>query len=282
VTVILLATACLTWLLVSLAATGAFAYGLTHPGCPSSPAERPGFEPVSFQTPDGLSLSAWWKPPQNGAAILLVPGLGSGRDGLLAEGEGLARAGFGLLSIDTRSCAGQPATLGAREVEDLRGAVAFLQARPEVHSIGALGFSAGGVTVIRATARIPQIGAVVAMGGFSDFGRFIADQGGSLFSPAWLAHSLLPLMLQAQTGVDLNQVSPLNDIVSISPRPVLLVYGSRELSLPQGQAQYAAARPPKDLWIVPEADHGGYLQMAPAEFDEKMVKFFSLILPPGE
>jgi hypothetical protein len=38
---------------------------------------------------------------------------------------------------------------------------------------------------------------------------------------------------------------------------------------------YEAARQPKSLWVVPGADHGGYAQVAAAEYGHRLKEFFS-------
>ncbi|MBE9471816.1 MAG: hypothetical protein IMY75_06905 [Chloroflexi bacterium] len=39
------------------------------------------------------------------------------------------------------------------------------------------------------------------------------------------------------------------------------------------QEQLAQAGEPKDLWIVPGCGHGGYLQVAPEEWERRVVTF---------
>jgi alpha-beta hydrolase superfamily lysophospholipase len=57
---------------------------------------------VAFRTADGVQLSAWYIPPRNGAAVLLLPGAGSTRAAVLSQGAVLARHGYGALLLDGR------------------------------------------------------------------------------------------------------------------------------------------------------------------------------------
>jgi uncharacterized protein len=57
---------------------------------------------VAFRTADGVRLSAWYLPPRNGAAVLLLPGAGSTRAAVLGQGAVLARHGYGALLLDGR------------------------------------------------------------------------------------------------------------------------------------------------------------------------------------
>jgi len=121
-------------------------------------------------------LRAWYAPPQNGAVIVLLPGAGGARDGMLREGAILAR--HGLLMTELRSCAhpeGQ-ATLGYREAADLTEAVTWIHTQPGVAHVGVLGYSLGGVTAILGAAQDERIEAVVAEGGFYDLAGDIINE----------------------------------------------------------------------------------------------------------
>ena len=60
------------------------------------------YRDVAFRTADGVRLSAWYLPPRNGAAVLLLPGAGSTRAAVLGQGAVLARHGYGALLLDGR------------------------------------------------------------------------------------------------------------------------------------------------------------------------------------
>ncbi len=62
----------------------------------------------------------------------------------------------------------------------------------------------------------------------------------------------------------------------LPPRPLLLIYGTREVSLPGAQAMLEKAQSlgmQADLWIVDGADHGQYLLVAHDEFIRRIVEF---------
>ncbi len=71
----------------------------------------------------------------------------------------------------------------------------------------------------------------------------------------WLADA----QLWRRAGYHFRQVEPLRDIAAISPRPVLLIHGQDDRVVDPRDAQclYAAAREPKELWLIPNADHCG-------------------------
>jgi dipeptidyl aminopeptidase/acylaminoacyl peptidase len=267
-----------------------YARALTHPGCGDTgrtPADAgiAGAQDMTYPSHDGLTIRAWYLPPQNGAAIILLPGLGGGRDGMLREGAILARHGYGLLLTELRSCAradGQ-ATLGYREAHDLAEAVTWVRRQPGVEHVGVLGFSMGGVTAILGAAQDERIEAVVAEGGFYDLAADITNEGSG---PWWerAFHQAILFFFRRETGVGARAVSPISVIDRISPRSLLLIYGDREAGETHPQEQLARAGEPSGLWIVPNCGHGQYLDVAAEEWEQRVTAFFdaAFSLPAGE
>ena len=66
----------------------------------------------------------------------------------------------------------------------------------------------------------------------------------------------------------------MDDLPAISPRPLLLIHGEFEVERTRGQAQFAAAAQPKELWVVPGAGHGQYAQAQPEEYEKRILRFF--------
>jgi fermentation-respiration switch protein FrsA (DUF1100 family) len=250
-----------------------YTYSLLHPGCPPSLGSRPGLASITLTTSEGLTLKGWWRAPQNGIVVLLIGGLGANRDSLLDEAEMLVQHGFGVLLADTRPCAGAGSTLGLREVEDLRAMSAYAASQPGVEKQAVMGFSVGGVTAILGAVQIPAIHGVIAMGNFPNLAQEISASSAPALSPDWQVQQLVLLFYWLQTGIPAAQVSPVDAIRQISPRPVLLIHGQREAPRTQPEAQLQAAGEPRSLWIVPGVGHGGYYQASPPEFERRVVEF---------
>jgi hypothetical protein len=70
-----------------------------------------------------------------------------------------------------------------------------------------------------------------------------------------------------------HDISPISVISRISPRPLLLIYGELEAQAARPQEQLAQAGEPKEIWIVPGCWHGGYLDVAPEEWERRVVMF---------
>lgn len=149
------------------------------------------YETVNFPAADGVRLSSWFIPApaqstRQGATLILVHGWGWNRLGeaatdlvanltaapqidLLRLAYSLHKDGFALLMLDSRnhgeSGSQPPMQFGEAEAQDLLGAIAYLQGRPEVaaNRLGAIGFSAGANGVLYALPQTRQIQAAIAV-----------------------------------------------------------------------------------------------------------------------
>ena len=80
------------------------------------------------------------------------------------------------------------------------------------------------------------------------------------------------------TGTNISALNPSGMISQIAPRPVLLIYGSNEVSLSGGYQQKAAAGDNAELWVIPGAGHGNYSQVAGEEYEARVMGFFKAAL----
>ena len=263
------------------------AEGLVHPqralpDCLPEAAGLIGYETVSFRSSDGLRLYGWHAPSRNSAAVILVHGHAGNRCGLLPEAAWLAAQGYGVLFYDSRNSGeseGALSTFGLLEVNDVRGAVDFIAARPGVdpRRIGLLGHSQGGGTVILAGARIPQVSAVAAESAYTSLEDNISSGVEQLTGlPPFPFAPLVVFFAQQATGMDITQVRPVDEIASISPRPLLLVHGEQDETILVANAYrlYAAAQEPKELYIVPNAGHCCFPEIGAAPYRQRLLDFF--------
>jgi fermentation-respiration switch protein FrsA (DUF1100 family) len=155
---------------------------------------------------------------------------------------------------------GELCTLGARETEDVLGAVAFLQHKDGLKNlpIGGLGESMGGAAVIQAAARNPALRCVVAEASYASLDRVVLQRLGFAFGPfaipiAQACHRIS----RDEMGLEIAEVSPEAQIARISPRPVLLITDGLDLTCPRRESDrlFAAAHEPKERWIAPTAPH---------------------------
>lgn len=259
----------LAWTLVS---------AMTHPTC-REPVRLVGFpapEEHWLPTADGLEIRVWYYPSQNGAAILEFGGMSGALGDRLPPVDFLLNAGYGIVQVDTRACARPPApvTQGHDELYDAEAALDFLLTRPEVdpNRIGTMGFSMGGATALGLAANRTEIQSVVRDGGFSNLGELLSPLPGDNVAIRINKHTILWLY-RIQSGINPWDVSPIDDLAAVFPRPVLLIYGEHEAA--EGLKQSQAAKDNIQLWIVPDGTHGRNHLAAPTAYPQRVLDFFS-------
>jgi len=242
------------------------------------------WEDVTIQARTGGEFRGYFIPGPTAATILMPPPFNAGREARLRQAEMLHRHGYSVLTFESRPCAGLgPHSLGQAEVAEVADALDYLLGRQDVdpERIGVYGFSSAGATAVMAAARLPALRAVVAEGGYGDFAEETLgpspDRGlAALFQ--YLFNRAARLAYRLVTGLDINNLSPKDVIGDIEPRPILLIYGSREVSMIGARSQLAAAGEQTTLWIVEGAGHGNYLDIAPSEYEARIVGFFDKAL----
>lgn len=269
----------LALLLLVPASAWLYIFALTHPGCyePSPIAGFPAPRTVSLDSADGVRVRAWYYPTHNGAAILALGGMDGALGNRLPPVGFLLEAGYGVLQVDTRACAepSAPVTLGPLEALDAAAALEFLQSQPEVEQIGAFGFSMGAAAALQAAARHPEIGAVIAEGGYFNLGDDIIEAGRPLNPLHRLFLYTVAAAYRLHTGIDPWESSPIQALPSITPRPVFLIYGESETESGRIWDQYAAAAEPKEFWVVPGGGHGANYTVAASQYRQRVLDFYN-------
>lgn len=241
------------------------------------------YESVEFSARDGLRLRGWLIPassPTN-KTVLLCHGWGDNKGDLLQHLHFLAKE-FNLFLFDFRhhgESDRDKVTLGCLESRDADAAVAFLRsARPAwAGALGVFGHSMGASLAIWAAARHPEVKAVALEAPFFSYnevvGQWIKNGYRLPFYPfAWLILFIVRLRL----GEDPEAYSPARHIEKIRPRPLFLIAGEKDLLMPPAVVRrlYDCSPEPKELWVVPGADHGECVELGGTEYRERLSGFF--------
>jgi dipeptidyl aminopeptidase/acylaminoacyl peptidase len=269
------------WLIMVLAVGWMYISRATSITCAVSTDAPEGFTAVSIPLSNGKMLPGWWHPPENGVVLVLLAGHSGGRDAMLPEAEMLAEAGYGVLTTDYSYCLGEQATFGYAETEDVRAALDYAGQQPGVENIGAFGFSAGGVAAIRAAARMPEVEFIIAAGSYANLFDEITAWKVPPLSMRWQFERTSALAYWLQVGIPPWQVSPIDDLPALAPRPVFLIHGADEVERSRGYEQFAvlqAAYSPDlhdriSLWVVPGAGHGEYYTAAGETYFSRLKDF---------
>jgi uncharacterized protein len=248
----------------------------------ATPADRElDFVDAEFATTDGVTLSGWYLPSSNGAAVVLLHGASSTRTAVLDQAAILAEHGYGVLLYDARGhgrSGGTAMDFGWYGDLDIAAALSYLEGRAEVDParLGAVGMSMGGEQVVGAAATDTRIRAVVGEG---VTGRGFADKG-------WLPRHWRGWV---QRGIDatlygtadlLTDASPpisLRDAVAAAAStPVLLIAGGATMGNAEEDAdRWIQAGSPStvDLWVVPDTGHTAALRTQPEEWRATVLGF---------
>lgn len=243
-------------------------------------------EDFAVRASDGVILRGWKVRPQtpNGNWVLLFHGIADNRTGNSGHGEFLLRHGYSVVMMDARAqgeSGGDMATFGWKERYDTVAITDALYASEKVSHLYALGVSMGAAIALQSAAVEPRIEAVSAEDPFANLREVSYDYAG-LHAGAWLGKSLFrPAPMTAMHSVEKEggfkpeEASP-EKAVAERPFSVLLICGTRDHTIPCRHAKriYKAARGPKELWVVPGAEHASALGRAPEEYEARVVSLF--------
>ena len=243
-------------------------------------------EHIQVRSADNVVLDGRFFRGDHSSLVILLSGYGDTQDQMLSIAEFLHRAGFSVLTYNSRArgaSGGRYVTVGALEQKDVLAVVNYAAGRSDVDAnrIGMLGISMGGACSILAAAEDKRIRAVVDDSGFSDGPRVIATAFEHFVHlPAFPFAPITVAIADARAGIDITRVRPMDVIAEISPRPVLIIHnqGDPVVLADNSLRNFAAARQPKELWLVPGSGHGNAEIIAKSQYQSKVTRFFEAAL----
>jgi dienelactone hydrolase len=238
----------------------------------------PDFQAVTFESTDELTLSGWYRPSQNRAAVVIVNSAGGIRNGSIAHAELLAEHGYGVLLYDARGTGtsdGTPNGWGWGWEHDVAGAVSFLQRQPDVDPsrLGGLGLSTGADVLIESAATEHDLRVVISDGAtgmsFADTPDGVAD-----------AALMWPMFTAGELFSGESQDKPLRELAAeVSPTSLLLIAaGSMPMEIPANERYAAAADEPVELWRLPEVAHTHAIDEVPGEYERRVIDQLDSVL----
>jgi dipeptidyl aminopeptidase/acylaminoacyl peptidase len=225
------------------------------------PADFPfHMEAVTFATSDNHTLSGWFAPePKGERAVVLLHGYGGNRKQMIPRARFLREQGYAALLYDARACgesSGDCVTFGYRERHDVIAAVKFVQARG-YNDIACLGVSQGGATILFAAEELLDVKCVICESVYDEMTHAV-DRRMRRYTgiPGSIGACLLVPFAEQHIGLDIDDVRPVDHIGSLKC-PVLVISGEEDnRTWPEDtQRLFAAAKEPKELWMLPNAGH---------------------------
>jgi len=246
------------------------------------------YEDVTFPGAGGRTLRGWFVAApgaRRSPAVAYGHGNAADRRQWLGVAPEVHAAGIGQLLFDFGGCGesdGAGVTLGALEAEDLRAALRWLAARPEVDPgrLALAGRSMGAVAAVLAAdprGGGPRIGALVLDSPYASLTRVLDDALRGMHLPPAMFRPAAMAIIALRGRFEPSTIRPV-DVLAEIPADVLLVHGDRDTLVSFDHAlelQHAAARGGRpDLTFVrlPGLGHGS---PRPERYARDVARFLS-------
>lgn len=220
---------------------------------------------------------AYGKP--GGGVVLLVHSMRSNRLEMLSRARFLKNQGYNVLFIDLQAhgeTAGDKITFGLKEAENIEASAAYLRQIFPGERLAAIGTSLGAAAIALAKKDLrwdavileslhPTIEEAIDNRLKLHFGEY-----GSLLLPFML------WQLSFNLNTPLDELNPVKHINNLNA-PVLFISGTHDAHTTQSETErlYAAARAPKELWIVPGARHFNMHTYAGKTYEQQVTGFLA-------
>lgn len=240
---------------------------------------------VSIPASNGTDVHGWLAYGNDGnGAILLVHSIRSNRVEMLSRARFLTKQGYHVLLIDLQAHGETPGsriTFGVLESENVEAAVNFLRNRFPNERIGAIGVSLGAAAIVLAKHDL-RLNAVILESlhptleeAIENRLRLFLGELGTFFLP------LLLFQIAFFTDTPIDQLNPINRINNLNS-PLLIISGTNDkhTTLPETERLFAAAKEPKELWVVPGAGHFNMHDYAGRTYEQEVSEFLEHYLRP--
>ena len=240
-------------------------------------------ENIEFASDSGSKIKGWFiKGEQGKGAIVLMHGLRSNRLSLVDRIKFLQKSGFSVLAFDFQGSGeseGKSLTFGYLESRDATASINFLRQKLPNEKIGVVGISMGGAAFLLQK-EPPKVDALILEMVYPTIQKAIENRLNMwIFNGADNLSFLMTAQFPLRLGISANELRPLDKINSVNC-PAFFIVGEkdRHTTLEESRQLFESANQPKDLWIVPNAEHGDLLKNAPSEYEQKVRHFFEKIL----
>lgn len=233
---------------------------------------------VAFRTADSLTIRGWYAPSgADSGTVILLHGYQGNRTHMIPRARMLRQAGYGVLLYDARGCGtseGDIVSMGYHETEDLLAAVRFLRERGE-RRIACIGVSQGGATIALAGERLAGVRGAVCESTYDDLDNSIDRRFRHyIMLPSSVAGWLMHPVGEWRLGCSTRAISPADSIARLRV-PLYIISGDSDTRVWNEDTGrlFAAAPEPKELWMVPGADHVDLYGYVPEEYRRRLLGF---------
>lgn len=238
---------------------------------------------VQFQSSSGAMIHGWFlQGKENAGAIILMHGVQANRLAMLGRARFLNTKGFSVLLFDFQAhgeSIGKNITFGYLESRDAQAAVDYVHSILPKEKVGVIGSSMGGAAFLLAKPNL-QVNTVILEMVYPTIEKAVSNRitlqlgnWSAIFTP------LLTYQLKPRLGISTKDLHPIDNVGSINI-PKLFIVGEKDkhTTLEDSNALFTAANEPKELWIVPNAEHQDFHSLLKEEYEQKVSTFFEKYL----
>lgn len=227
------------------------------------------YEDVALPVPNGSRVErmhGWWLPARNPNAgvLLYLHGNGGNISGNLEHAVRFYQMGLSVLLIDYRgygrSEGGFPSEGSVYRDAEVAWDYLVQQRQIPPHRILLYGHSLGGAIAIQLAIHQPEAAGLIVESSFS--------------SMRDMTHRTTPFGLLPVDLILTQKFDSLRKVPALR-MPVLFIHGIQDCQVPADMSEmlYQAAPEPKQLWLVPYADHNDVAAVAGAKFFQVVSQF---------
>jgi len=241
---------------------------------------------VVIQSPGGYPLFGIYFPVEGShQTVMIVHGFSYGLYGSVKYMPMFRKRNFNILLVDLRHhgrSGGSNITWGNKEKHDLSAWTSWVLAQHgKEGTLGTLGESLGGATVLQHAAIDPRVAFTIADCPFSNLRGLLTHilRTDYRLPPSPLLE-LGEFWCRVLAGFSFTQASPLNVIGKIQT-PVLLMHGEEDALVPAEMSRElfeAKTSGTREIRVFPQAGHAQALTSDPAGYEETAGKFIALAL----
>lgn len=222
--------------------------------------------PVQEKVDKVERIHGWWLPTvsETTGSLLYLHGNGENISANLEKAQVFHQLGFSVLLIDYRGYGRSEGNFPseAKVYQDVQVAGDYLLKHRGIspQDIFIYGHSLGGAIAIDLAVQNSEFAGLIVEGTFTSM-RDMAKYRGK--------YDFLPLnLLLTQRFDSINKVTKLKI-------PLLLIHGTSDQAVPaaMSEALFNQANEPKQLWLVPDADHVNVAVVAGLEYQQKIQEF---------
>ena len=225
-------------------------------------------------------IHGWFsRSPQHRGAVLLLPGVRANRLSMVDRAQFLRDAGYSVLLIDFQATGESPGdviTFGWRERLDVLASVDFLRRTLPNEPVTIVGTSLGGAAALFASPPL-RVDGIVIESVYPSIDKATANRlHRYLGAPGTAVQPLLLAQLRPRIGVGADVLRPIDHIANVRC-PILVISGAndRYTTVADTRALFAAARAPKELWLVPGAGHVDLCHFAGEAYRRRVLDFIA-------